>query len=176
MMAGQHTFVRAFIGLGSNLDEPKTQILRAIAALRGLPLSRLTAVSRLYRSAPMGPADQPDYINAVAMLDTRLSPIELLDALQAIEQAQGRVRGAERWGPRTLDLDLLLYGTERIESERLLVPHPGMAERNFVLYPLSELSPELVLPDGRSLRQLLAACPSEGIEPLHSEGDEQGEA
>lgn len=170
-MAGQHTFVRAFIGLGSNLDGPKEQIFRAIAALRELPLSRLTAVSRLYCSAPMGPADQPDYINAVAMLDTRLSPIELLDALQAIEQAQGRVRGAERWGPRTLDLDLLLYGTERIESERLLVPHPGMAERNFVLYPLSELAPELVLPDGRALSQMLAECSGEGIEPLSAEGD-----
>jgi len=170
-MMGQHTFVRAFIGLGSNLDEPKTQILRAIAALRELPLSRLTAVSRLYRSMPMGPADQPDYINAVAMIDTRLPPLELLDALQAIEQAQGRIRGAERWGPRTLDLDILLYGAEQIDSERLVVPHPGLAERSFVLYPLSELSPELVLPDGRVLCQLLAECPRDGLEPLPAEGD-----
>jgi len=171
-VAGQHTFVRAFIGLGSNLDEPRRQLYRAIEALRGLPQSRLTAVSHLYRSAPMGPADQPDYVNAVAMLDTCLSPLELLDALQGIETAQGRVRGPERWGPRTLDLDLLLYGAELIGNDRLQVPHPGMDERNFVLYPLSELAPELVLPDGRSLPQLLAACPRDGLEQLSDEGDE----
>lgn len=171
-MTVQRTFVRAYIGLGSNLDDPQAQLQRAIEALGTLSESRLTAVSHLYRSTPMGPADQPDYINAVAMLDTCLSPLELLDALQAIEQAQGRVRGAERWGPRTLDLDLLLYGTQQIDSERLQVPHPGLAERNFVLGPLSELSPELVLPDGRSLRQLLAECNLHGLERLEREGDE----
>lgn len=171
-MSAPQTFVRTFIGLGSNLDDPKGQLLRAIEALRSLPQSRLTAVSHLYRSAPMGPADQPDYVNAVAMLDTRLTPLELLDALQHIERAQGRVRGAVRWGARTLDLDLLLYGCERIDSERLQVPHPGMGERNFVLYPLSELAPELVLPDGRSLLQLQAGCPRDGLERLPDEGDE----
>jgi len=171
-MTAQRTFVRAYIGMGSNLEEPHAQLHRAIEALRTISETRLTAVSHLYRSAPMGPADQPDYINAVAMLDTRLTPLELLDALQAIEQAQGRVRGAERWGPRTLDLDLLLYGVQQINSERLQLPHPGLAERNFVLYPLSELSPELVLPDGRSLRQLLAECSRQGLEQLEGEGDE----
>lgn len=171
-MTSQQTFIRAFIGLGSNLEAPVAQVRRAIAALRQLPQTRLTAISHLYRSTPMGPAGQPDYINAVAMLDTRLEPLELLDALQAIEHDQGRVRGAERWGPRTLDLDLLLYGTECIASERLQVPHPGLGERNFVLYPLAELSPELVLPDGRSMRQLLAATPREGLERLPAEGDE----
>jgi 2-amino-4-hydroxy-6-hydroxymethyldihydropteridine diphosphokinase len=171
-VVGQCTFVRTYIGLGSNLNEPKAQLLRAIEALRQLPQSRLTAVSHLYRSAPMGPTGQPDYINAVAMFDTCLSPLSLLDALQGIEKAQGRVRSAERWGPRTLDLDLLLYGAQVIDSERLTVPHPGLGERNFVLYPLSELSPELVLPDGRSMGRLLAACSTEGLERLPGEGDE----
>jgi 2-amino-4-hydroxy-6-hydroxymethyldihydropteridine diphosphokinase len=165
-MTTQHTFVRAYIGLGSNLDDPQSQLEQAIAALRRLPHSRLTALSRLYRSRPMGPADQPDYVNAVAMLDTTLEAHALLDALQAIEKAQGRVRGPQRWGPRTLDLDLLLYGAQIIDSVRLQVPHPGIAERNFVLYPLADVAPELVLPDGRSLRQLLAACSHEGLEVI----------
>lgn len=172
-MTGQRTFVRAYIGLGSNLADPKLQLMKAIDALRGLPESRLTAISRLYRSRPMGPADQPDYVNAVAMLDTRLEPYALLDALQAIENEQGRVRGPQRWGPRTLDLDLLLYGAEVISSERLQVPHPGIAERSFVLYPLADIAPELVLPDGRSLQQLLKACSAEGLEAVEPEGDER---
>jgi 2-amino-4-hydroxy-6-hydroxymethyldihydropteridine diphosphokinase len=168
----QQTFTRAFVGLGSNLNDPASQLRSAIEALRRLPQSRVTAVSHLYRSTPMGPAEQPDYINAVAMLDTRLPALALLDALQAIEQAQGRVRGPERWGPRTLDLDLLLYGSERLDQPRLQVPHPGLAERSFVLYPLAELAPELVLPDGRSLAQLLAVCPRDGLQKLAPEGDE----
>ena len=167
-MGEAHTFVRAYIGLGSNLGDPLAQLRSAVKALAQLPGSRLTAVSRFYRSSPMGPSDQPDYLNAVAMLDTRLGAEQLLDALQAIEQAQGRVRGPERWGPRTLDLDLLLYGAECIDSERLQVPHPGIAERGFVLYPLADIAPELVLPDGRSLRELLAACPREGLSVLES--------
>lgn len=162
-MQKQRTFIRAYIGLGSNLDDPQAQLAKAIAALRNLPESRLTALSRVYRSCPMGPADQPDYLNAVVMLDTRLEPEALLDALQAIEKEQRRVRGPQRWGPRTLDLDLLLYGAEVIDTDRLKVPHPGIAERNFVLYPLSDIAPELVLPDGRSLRELLAQCPQNGI-------------
>lgn len=172
-MTAQQTFVRAFIGLGSNLNDPKAQLFRAIDALHQIPQSRLTAVSHLYRSVPMGPADQPDYINAVAMLDTRLSPLALLDALQNIENAQGRVRGKEQWGPRTLDLDLLLYGAEIIDSVRLKVPHPGLGERNFVLYPLAELAPELILPDGRSLQELLEMSDRGGLEQIASEGDEE---
>jgi 2-amino-4-hydroxy-6-hydroxymethyldihydropteridine diphosphokinase len=170
-MSGQRTFVRAYIGLGSNLADPKAQLAKAVEALRTLPQSRLTALSRLYRSRPMGPADQPDYINAVAMLDTCLEAEDLLDALQAIETAQGRIRGPQRWGPRTLDLDLLLYGAEVIVSERLQVPHPGLVERNFVLYPLADIAPELVLPDGRSLRQLLAACSIDGLEVVEQTGE-----
>lgn len=157
--------VRAFIGLGSNLQGPEAQLRHALEALSALPESQLLGVSRLYRSAPMGPQDQPDYINAVALIDTALEPHALLDALQAIENAQGRVR-ERRWGERTLDLDLLIYGGEVIAGERLTVPHPGLAERNFVLYPLAELAPDLTLPDGRELSALLAACADDGLQPL----------
>jgi 2-amino-4-hydroxy-6-hydroxymethyldihydropteridine diphosphokinase len=170
-MGEAHTFVRAYIGLGSNLDDPEGQLLQAIEALRSLPQSRLTAVSPFYRSRPMGPADQPDYVNAVAMLDTCLDPLSLLDALQAIELQQGRVRNGERWGPRTLDLDLLLYGAESIAHERLTVPHPGLKERLFVLQPLFDLAPELELPDGSSVARLLEACSDDGLEPLASAND-----
>jgi len=171
-MGQAQTFVRAYIGLGSNLDDPEGQLHRAVKALREIPNSRLTAVSPFYRSRPMGPAEQPDYVNAVAMLDTRLEPLALLDALQAIEQQQGRVRTGERWGPRTLDLDLLLYGTEVIEMPRLSVPHPGLKERNFVLQPLADLAPELILPDGSSIAALLAQCSAKGLERLTSGEDD----
>lgn len=170
-MGEAHTFVRAYIGLGSNLDDPVGQLRRAVEALRGLSESRLTAVSRFYRSAPMGSAEQPDYVNAVAMLDTCLEPLALLDALQAIEQQQGRIRKGERWGPRTLDLDLLLYGAEVIAEPRLQVPHPGIKQRNFVLVPLADLAPELVFPDGESLQQALHQCPAGGLEPLPDDED-----
>ena len=159
--------VRCYIGLGSNLAEPEHQLKQALAALAGLPQSRLIATAPLYRSAPMGPQDQPDYLNTVAALDTGLEPLQLLDALQAIEQRQGRVRDGERWGARTLDLDLLLYGDRVIDTPRLQVPHPGLGQRNFVLYPLYDLAPQLRLPDGRSVEQLRRACSDEGIVPLH---------
>lgn len=162
--------VRAYIGLGSNLDDPVQQLHRALEALARLPQTQLVACSRFYRSAPLGPQDQPDYVNAVAALDTGFSPEALLDALQAIEAAQGRVR-TRRWGPRTLDLDLLLYGNEVLATPRLTVPHPGLAERNFVLYPLAELIPELLLPDGQRLEELLLRCDRTGLEPLaHGDG------
>lgn len=163
--------VRAYIGLGSNLDDPERQLRRALEALAQLPQTRLAGCSRFYRSVPLGPQDQPDYINAVAALDTTLEAETLLDALQAIETAQGRVRGPERWGPRTLDLDLLLYGSETLATPRLSVPHAGLAERGFVLYPLAELVPGLVLPDGRTLADLLARCDAAGLEPLAGRHD-----
>lgn len=160
---------RVYIGLGSNLAEPEQQLRDALAALAGLPGTRLVAVSSLYASDPLGPADQPRYNNAVAALDTELAPLQLLDALQSIEQAQGRVRKAERWGPRTLDLDILLFGQRQLDEPRLRVPHYHMHMRAFVLYPLAEIAPaDLCLPDGRSLQDLLAACPYEGLERLHS--------
>ncbi|WAJ38584.1 2-amino-4-hydroxy-6-hydroxymethyldihydropteridine diphosphokinase [Pseudomonas sp. GOM7] len=157
---------RVYIGLGSNLDTPRLQLHSALAALAQLPQSHLVAHSSLYASDPLGPPDQPRYVNAVAALDTELQPWTLLDALQRIEQEQGRVRKAERWGPRTLDLDILLFGQRLIDDERLTVPHYHMQARPFVLYPLAELAPELLLPDGRSLPELLAACPFTGLERL----------
>lgn len=157
---------RVYIGLGSNLAEPRQQLEAALAALGRLPQTTLSAISSLYASDPLGPPDQPRYINAVAALDTELAPLQLLDALQHIEQEQGRVRKAERWGPRTLDLDILLFGTRQISEPRLTVPHYHMHARAFVLYPLAELAPGLRLPDGRELAQLLAACPRAGLERL----------
>lgn len=158
---------RVYIGLGSNLAEPQQQLRGALQALAELPHSRLAAVSSLYGSDPLGPADQPRYVNAVAALDTSLAPLALLDALQRIELAQGRERKAERWGPRTLDLDILLFGERLIDEPRLTVPHYHMQARAFVLYPLAEIAPaELVLPDGRTLVDLLAACPFSGLERL----------
>ncbi len=154
---------RVYIGLGSNLAGPTEQLYAALDALRGLPRSRLVAVSSFYDSAPLGPAEQPSYVNAVAALDSGLEPLELLDALQAIEREQGRVRKAERWGPRTLDLDILLFGNRQLHEERLSVPHYHLHARPFVLYPLAEIAPNLCLPDGRSLDELLAACPKQGL-------------
>ncbi|MGE6992625.1 2-amino-4-hydroxy-6-hydroxymethyldihydropteridine diphosphokinase [Pseudomonas sp. NPDC047961] len=158
---------RVYIGLGSNLAEPRRQLRGALDALTCIRDSQLAAVSSLYLSDPLGPADQPRYNNAVAALDTSLSPLALLDALQAIELAQGRERKAERWGPRTLDLDILLFGNRLISEPRLTVPHYHMHARAFVLYPLAEIAPaELKLADGRTLAELLAACPFEGLERL----------
>nr|WP_298112352.1 2-amino-4-hydroxy-6-hydroxymethyldihydropteridine diphosphokinase [uncultured Pseudomonas sp.] len=157
---------RIYIGLGSNLAEPVQQLRSALAALAALPHTQLLASSSLYASDPLGPADQPRYVNAVAMLDSTLQPHALLDALQRIEQEQGRTRKAERWGPRTLDLDILLFGNRMLDDARLQVPHYHMHARPFVLYPLAELAPELCLPDGRTLGELLAACPFVGLERL----------
>lgn len=155
-----------FIALGSNQAEPITQVIRAFDELRRIPQSRLLARSSLYRSAPLGPQDQPAFINAVAMLDTQLEPEALLDALQDIEQRAGRVRTDERWGPRILDLDLLLYANRMIDTPRLKVPHYHMHARSFVLYPLAELAANLTLPDGTPLQTLLAACPPTALERL----------
>ena len=153
---------RAYIGLGSNLDDPLTQVQCALERLALLPDTQLIGQSRLYRSAPVGPEGQPDYINAVACLDTTLSPEALLDQLQHLEHQQGRVRTL-RWGPRTLDLDILLYEALTLQTPRLTLPHPEMTNRNFVLYPLADLAPDLILPNGQSLRSLLDGCPSTGL-------------
>lgn len=145
----------AYIAVGSNLADPVRQATQAIAALKRLPCSQFLCASSLYSSTPMGPQDQPDYINAVVAIDTTLSPLSLLDQTQAVELAHGRVRKSDRWGPRTLDLDIILYGDQQIDSERLTIPHYGMHERAFVLCPLAEIAPDLTLPDGRQLQQLL---------------------
>ncbi|HED17199.1 MAG TPA: 2-amino-4-hydroxy-6-hydroxymethyldihydropteridine diphosphokinase [Gammaproteobacteria bacterium] len=138
--------VDAWIGLGSNLENPKRQLAQAVSALGGLNQCRVLDRSRLYLSSPMGPQDQPDFINAVVKLSTRLTAHELLQALQDIEQSQGRQRNGQHWGPRTIDLDILLYGDQMIDSEDLTVPHPGLSHRAFVLYPLWELDADLLVP------------------------------
>lgn len=155
----------AFIGLGSNLADPAAQLARAVAGLAGLPQTVLVAQSPFYRSKPVGPQDQPDFVNGAAMLRTELSAPALLDQLQAIEQAHGRER-LQHWGPRTLDLDLLLYGNETITSERLTVPHPELPNRDFVLQPLLDLDPQRILPDGRSLALLRQQCQDNHLQKL----------
>ncbi|WP_038173853.1 MULTISPECIES: 2-amino-4-hydroxy-6-hydroxymethyldihydropteridine diphosphokinase [Vibrio] len=154
---------QVFIALGSNLSSPVAQAHAAIDALKQLPKSEFVRASSLYSSTPMGPQNQPDYINAVVEISTELTPLELLDCTQAIELEQGRVRKEERWGPRTLDLDILLYGNEVIDSERLTVPHYGMKEREFVLYPLAEIAPNLTLPCGTRLEDLLQVVEQNGL-------------
>lgn len=155
----------AYIGLGSNLDNPRAQIEQAFTALANISNTNLLTCSPLYRSSAVGPGDQPDYINAAAALETSLTPLALLDALQAIEQHHRRVR-IEHWGPRTLDLDILLLDQQTIDSERLRVPHPYLTQRNFVLYPLVDIAPDLVLPDGKALQELIAQCPTDGLTRL----------
>ncbi|ROM76849.1 2-amino-4-hydroxy-6-hydroxymethyldihydropteridine diphosphokinase [Pseudomonas brassicacearum] len=156
---------RIYIGLGSNLADPAEQLRSAVQALAQLPDTQLVGVSAFYQSDSLLPG-QPRYTNAVAALDSRLAPLDLLDALQAIETGQGRER-LERWGPRTLDLDILLFGDHLIDEPRLKVPHYHMQARAFVLYPLAELAPsDLRLADGRLLKDLLAACPFAGLERL----------
>ncbi len=140
------TWRPAYIGVGSNLDRPEQQVESAIDALGSLPESRLVGRSSLYRSAPLGGADQPEYVNAVAALLTRLDAAALLEALHELERARGRERGEVRWAPRVLDLDLLAYSALSVEMPGLVVPHPGIAERNFVLLPLRELAPDLEIP------------------------------
>lgn len=136
----------AYIGIGSNLDDPETQVRAALDALKRLPRSTFRGASRLYRSAPWGNTDQPAFVNAAAAIATHLPARELLDALLAIERAQGRVRDGERWGPRVIDLDILVYGGARIDEPGLRVPHPHLAERAFVLLPLADLDPGLEIP------------------------------
>lgn len=156
---------RTYIGLGSNLASPVEQLETATAELDRLPLSRLAACSRLYVSQPIGPQDQPDFVNAVAVVDTRLSPLALLDQLQALEQRHAR-RRLRHWGPRTLDLDLLLYDDTRIDTPRLRVPHPEMHSRGFVLVPLAEVAPTLRLPDGRDIATLARERAHDGLRLL----------
>ncbi len=160
--------IRAYIAIGSNLGDPVTQAQNAIAALKQIPEIQVVAESSLYSSTPMGPQDQPDYINAVVAIDTTLAPLALLDQTQAIELEHGRVRKAERWGPRTLDLDIILYGDLVHDCERLTVPHYGMKVREFVLYPLAEIAPDLILPDQTVLQTLLSQVDRNSLAIWHS--------
>ena len=146
----------AYVGVGSNLDDPPSQVRHGCAVLEKLPDSCFAARSGLWRSAPMGPPDQPDFVNAVAAFLTRLEPRELLDRLQAEEAARGRQPDRARWGPRILDLDLLVLGSLVIDEPGLRLPHPGIPERNFVLLPLAEIAPHLVVPGMGSVVKLLS--------------------
>jgi 2-amino-4-hydroxy-6-hydroxymethyldihydropteridine diphosphokinase len=160
------TDTRAFIGLGSNLDDPPAQVRRALDALREIQSSTLVRASGLYRTPPWGVAEQPPFINAVAELHTALSAPELLQQLIAVERAAGRVRAGARWGPRVLDLDLLLYGDAIVDVAGLHVPHPHLQERAFVLLPLAELAPDLAVPGRGKVGDLLARVDLAGCERL----------
>lgn len=153
----------AYIALGSNQASPLEQVSSALDALAAIPQSRMVATSSFYRTPPLGPQDQPDYLNAAVILDTDLSAEALLDHTQRIELEQGRVRKEERWGPRTLDLDIMLFGDRVIHTDRLTVPHYDMKNRAFMLVPLLEIAPECRFPDGQSAAEILAGLTQEGI-------------
>ncbi len=147
--------VRAFIGLGSNTGNPARQLEMAIVSMDEIPDTRLKRLSSVYLTRPMGPENQPNYLNAVAELETGLEAVRLLEELQAIENKQERVRDGEHWGERTIDLDILLYGDTVIDTDELTVPHPGMHQRAFVLYPLQELEADIEIPDKGDINTLL---------------------
>ena len=154
--------VVAYVGIGSNLGEPVEHVARALEGLGRLPRTTLRRASSLYRNPPMGPAGQPDFVNAVAELATALGARQLLAFLQDIEDAHGRVRETH-WGSRTLDLDLLLYGDARLDEPDLTVPHPGIAGRAFVLVPLAEIAPEARVPGLGTARALRDALPADAL-------------
>jgi len=158
--------VIAYIGLGSNLADPVIQIKSAHAAIASIKGVQERAFSNLYHSLPMGPQDQPEYVNAVMGIATNLLPMDLLRCLQNIENNQGRVRNGEHWGARTLDLDILIYGDQEIDLPDLTIPHKGLAERSFVLYPLFEIAPQLMVPGHGLIADLLAKCPLAGLTRL----------
>ncbi len=160
--------ITAYIGLGSNLDDPIKQVRTAFEELDSIELTCLIKHSSLYRSDPVGPSGQPDYINAVAQIKTQLEPIPLLRALQAIEHDHRRVR-LERWGPRTLDLDLLVYADQKINEPDLIVPHIMIAERPFVLYPLAEITPDIKIPGLAPMSELLEQSSKQGLSKIFNE-------
>ena len=153
----------AYVALGSNLDEPVTQVRQAFSALSELAGCRLIARSHFYRTQPLGPQDQPEFINAVAGLLTTLTPRALLVELKKLEQTLGRAHPVVRWGPRRIDLDLLVHGAAQISESDLVVPHPGLPERNFVLYPLRDIAPELLVPGQGRVSELAARVEAAGI-------------
>lgn len=154
-----------WLALGSNLADPLQQVQNALDALAAIPQTRVVAVSSFYRTPPYGPQDQPDYLNAVVELATALQPDALLDHTQRVEQEQGRVRKAHRWGPRTLDLDILLFDRQTLTSDRLTVPHYDMHNRAFMLVPLLEIAPAITLPNGTPVASLLAPLDRTQIRP-----------
>ncbi|MGI1680057.1 MAG: 2-amino-4-hydroxy-6-hydroxymethyldihydropteridine diphosphokinase [Cellvibrionaceae bacterium] len=157
----------AYIALGSNLGSPINQVTKAIKTIDELPKTHVITCSPWYQSLAVGPGDQPDYINGVIAVETTLTPISLLNELQTIELKQGRERHV-RWAARTIDLDILLFDNEEIESDQLQVPHPRLTERNFVLYPLSDIAPRLRLPNGTTIESLLAITSTDGLAKIAS--------
>jgi len=158
-----------YLAIGSNLDHPREQISRALQTISNHPAITLLKQSPWYGSKAIGPGKQPDYLNGVIEIETSLSPEQLLQALQKIETDQGRTRDV-RWGARTLDIDILLYGQEQLHSDTLVIPHPGVSEREFVLYPLHEIAdPGLEIPGRGRLADLVAGCPRRGLEVLSGE-------
>ncbi|NPA71761.1 MAG: 2-amino-4-hydroxy-6-hydroxymethyldihydropteridine diphosphokinase [Gammaproteobacteria bacterium] len=157
--------VSVYIGLGSNLDDPLAQIQTAVATLNQTEELKVLACSSLYGSKPQGPQDQPDFANAVCLVETTLSPLNLLACLQAIEQQQGRVK-KRHWGERLIDLDILLYGAQVISTEVLTVPHAEIANRDFVLIPLVEIAPDLVIPNFGSIGSLISKLDVSYLKPL----------
>jgi len=156
----------AYIGVGSNLEDPRAQVLRALRGLAQLPLTRLELTSPLYRSRPFGPIAQPDFVNAVAGLLTQLEPGALLDELRSLETDQGRPAAHAHWGPRVIDLDLLSFARECRSAPELTLPHPGIPERNFVLYPLADIAPDLDLPGLGRVSELAGRVTAEGLARL----------
>jgi 2-amino-4-hydroxy-6-hydroxymethyldihydropteridine diphosphokinase len=156
----------AYVGVGSNLEDPRAQVLRASVRLAQLPLTRVELTSPLYRSRPLGPIAQPDFVNAVAGLLTQLEAPALLAELRALEGALGRPAAHQRWGPRVIDLDLLCYARERRSEPALTLPHPGIPERNFVLYPLADIAPDLELPGLGRVAELAGRVTAEGLARL----------
>jgi len=162
----------AYIGIGSNQGCPPRQLDAAFAAIGRIPGTRLVSVSRRYATRPFGPVEQDEFLNAAAGVLTTLEPAALLAELRRIEDAQGRVR-ATHWGPRTLDLDLLVHGQARLETPELTLPHPGIGERNFVLYPLADIAPDLEIPGLGRVSTLAARVAGDGIEVSKGNGDPQ---
>ena len=160
--------VDAYIGLGSNLSNPKSQVTQALQELDAMEETKLIQASSLYKSKPMGPSDQPDFINAVAEIATYLSPEDLLCELQKIEQSHQRERKKNRWGPRTLDLDIILYGDVQMDTKKLQIPHYGVAEREFVLIPLQELQANLIIPGKGAIVDLIEQLPPYSLKKLNN--------
>lgn len=156
--------ITVYLALGSNLDDPLSQINSAIEAIKAIPETQYVTSSAFYRTKPLGGLEQPDYLNAVVKIETFLEAELLLDKTQEIETKHGRVRTGQRWGARTLDIDILLFGNQVIQSERLTIPHHGLSVREFMLYPLFDIAPELILPNGVVLSSLIEKTDKNGME------------
>ncbi len=164
--------VDAYIGLGSNLSDPQQQVTSALQELNSIPDTHLMKASGVYVSRPMGPSDQPDYVNAVAKISTSLSPESLLTELQGIEQAHQRQRKDQRWGPRTLDLDIILFGDLQMDTKTLQIPHYGVAKREFVLIPLQELQADLIIPGKGAVKDLIAQLPPYELSRINNHNEQ----